>query len=211
MREANVSVDESGFDAMGIENLIAHGREAGIQEFEELSCHGTGGVVQITVDEPYNESQLSELDCVDEWNYIAETERGHCYVIAVTAPGLPEHMAETAAELVGTCEAELGDRGATLSLVGPQETISETIRSYEAAGVSTDLRRLGAYEGRSHPTDSLTDRQQEVIQTAFDMGYYDVPRAASTETVADEIGLDGSTVAEHLQRAERNLLSQLLD
>lgn len=211
MREASVSVDESGFDAMGIAKLIAQSRAVGIREFEELSCHGTGGVVQITVESPYDETQLSALDCVDNWNYIAETERGHCYVIGITAPELPDHLAETAAELVGTCEAEIGARGATLSLVGPQETISQTIRAYEAAGVSTDLRRLGAYKGRSEPTDALTDRQHEVIRTAFDMGYYDVPRAASTEAVADELDLDGSTVAEHLQRAERNLLSQVLD
>jgi len=40
---------------------------------------------------------------------------------------------------------------------------------------------------------------------------YEVPRGASTDDVAEAVGLDPSTVAEHLQRAERNLLGQLLD
>lgn len=43
------------------------------------------------------------------------------------------------------------------------------------------------------------------------MGYYDVPRNASTEEVAAELELDGSTVSEHLQRAERNVLRRVLD
>ena len=39
------------------------------------------------------------------------------------------------------------------------------------------------------------------------MGYYDVPRDATAKEVASEVGLDDSTVSEHLRRAERNLVS----
>ena len=53
-----------------------------------------------------------------------------------------------------------------------------------------------------------TRRQLEVLQTAYEMGFYDVPREATIADVADEIGLDGGTVSEHLQRAERNIPSQ---
>ena len=97
-----------------------------------------------------------------------------------------------------------------MSLVGPQETISSTIREFETAGVSPDLRKLGTYEGRTRPLDNLTDRQREVLQTAYDMGYYDVPRDAATDNIASELDLDPSTVAEHLQRAERNVFDRLL-
>jgi predicted DNA binding protein len=40
------------------------------------------------------------------------------------------------------------------------------------------------------------------------MGYFAVPREVSTDEIAGELGLDSSTVAEHLQRAEKNLLSK---
>jgi len=53
-------------------------------------------------------------------------------------------------------------------------------------------------------------RQREVIETAWERGYYEVPKAVSTEELATELELDPSTVSEHLQRAERNLLGQLL-
>jgi predicted DNA binding protein len=132
------------------------------------------------------------------------------YVIAFTAPKLPESLAEQAEELIGTRDPELDDRHATMSLVGPHEAIFDTINEFKAAGVSPDLRKLGSYKGRKEPIDALTDRQREVIRTAFDMGYYEVPREASMEQVATELGLDGSTVAEHLQRAERNVLRQIL-
>ena len=211
MREANVSVDDAEFEAMGIGELIALGREAGIREFEELACKGTGAIVQVTVESRYDEERLSELACVDEWEYVSETDTGHLYVIEFTAPELPESLAEEAADLIGTCEPELSDREATMSLVGSQESISGTIREYEAAGVSPDLRKLGSYQGRDDPGDALTDRQREVIETAYEMGFYEVPRETSTEEVAEKLDLDPSTVAEHLQRAERNVLGEVLE
>lgn len=211
MREANVTVSDSGFDAMGIEELVSLGREAGIRDLEELACHGTGAVVQVEVESRYDEEGLSALTCVDQWEHVTETDGGHLYVIAFTAPELPDSLAEQAEDLIGTCDPELGDGNATMSLVGPQETISGTIGEYEAAGISPDLRKLGSYEGRDEPVDALTDRQREVIRTAFEMGYYEVPREVSTEQVAAELGLDASTVAEHLQRAERNVLSRVLE
>lgn len=210
MREANISITDGEFGAMGLEELIALGREAGIRDFEELVCHGTGAIVQVAVESRYDEEQLSALECVDQWERVAETDDGYLYVIGFTAPELPESLGEEVEDLIGTCDPELDDGSATMSLVGPQETISGTIREYEAAGISPDLRKLGSYEGREDPVDALTDRQQEVIRTAFDMGYYEVPREVSTEEVAAELDLDPSTVSEHLQRAERNALRQLL-
>lgn len=210
MREANVSVSDAEFETMGIEELVSLGREAGILAFEELACRGTGALVQVEVESRYDEEKLAALECVDQWEHVTETDGGHLYVIAFTAPELPESLAEEAADLIGTCDPELGESNATMSLVGPQETIAGTIREYEAAGVSPDLRKLGSYGGGSQPLDHLTDRQREVIQTAFDMGYYEVPREVSTEDVAAELDLDPSTVTEHLQRAERNVFDQLL-
>lgn len=211
MLEASITVSDSEFDAMGIEELISLGREAGIRDFEELACHGTGAIVQVETESRYDEEQLTALSCVDEWERVTETDEGHLYVIAFTAPELPENLSEQAEDLLGTCDPQLDDGSASMSLVGPQESISGTISEYEAAGISPDLRKLGPYEGRKEPADSLTDRQQEVIQTAFELGYYEVPREASTEEIAAELDLDASTVAEHLQRAERNVLSEVLE
>jgi predicted DNA binding protein len=84
------------------------------------------------------------------------------------------------------------------------------IREYVDAGVNPDLRSLGEYDGSEGPLADLTGRQREVLEAAYAAGYYEVPRDASTEDVATELGVDPSTVAEHLQRAERNLLTRHL-
>jgi len=97
-----------------------------------------------------------------------------------------------------------------MSLVGPQRAIVRVIEGYETAGISPELQRLGSYRGHERPLDALTERQREVLRTAYEMGYCDVPRGASSEEVAAELDVGASTVAEPLQRAERNLLTRHL-
>ena len=211
MREALVSLGDTDFDALGIEELVGLARDAGIRDFDELVCHGTGSVIEVEVGDRLDESRLDALEYVSEWDHVTATGDAHVYVIAFTAPSLSTEITDPMDDLVGTCDPSISDREATLSLVGPQAAIAGTIEEYEADGVSPDLRRLAGYSGHTGPLDRLTDRQREVIQTAYDMGYYEVPRTTTTETVADELGLDDSTVAEHLQRADRNLLTVHLD
>ena len=210
MREAEVSVTDAEIEAMGLAGLLSLARSAGLRSVEELACHGTGAVLQVAVESRMDGAALDALDCTDRWTHVADRRDDHLYVLAITAPELPESLAETAADLVGTCDPDLDDDGATLSLVGPHGAISDQLSEYEAAGVSPALRRIGRYRGPEHPLESLTDRQREVLEAAWDLGYFEVPKAAGAEDVASELDLDPSTVNEHLQRAERNLLGRLL-
>jgi hypothetical protein len=66
---------------------------------------------------------------------VTERPDSHVYVISFTAPDLPESLEERADDLVGTCDPEIDERGATMSLVGPHEAISGQLSEYEAAGV----------------------------------------------------------------------------
>lgn len=209
MREANITVDDVDFSSMGIAELIELSRSAGIVDLEELACHGTGALVQVILEERFDEDRLDELVYVDDWEHVADRPDGHVYLVAFTAPDLPDRLGEQADELVGTCDPAFDDDGTELSLVGSQSDIASTINAYEQAGIRPDLRRLRGYDGGDHPLDQLTDRQREIVATAHRMGYYEVPRRVSVDDVAAEFDLDASTVAEHLQRAERNLLDSL--
>lgn len=55
--------------------------------------------------------------------------------------------------------------------------------------------------------DDLTERQREVLQTAFEMGYYEWPRDCTGEDVADALGISAATFSEHVFAAERKILT----
>lgn len=56
----------------------------------------------------------------------------------------------------------------------------------------------------------LTDRQQEVIETAHEMGYFAYPRQSNAIEVATALDIEPSTFAEHLAAAQSKILSSLL-
>lgn len=57
----------------------------------------------------------------------------------------------------------------------------------------------------------LTDRQLDVVETAFEMGYYDWPRQCTGEDVAAELDIASATFSEHVRTAERKLLAVLFE
>ena len=103
------------------------------------------------------------------------------------------------------------DGSSTFTLVGTESDIQAAVEGVPE-GVRVDVERVG---GRKVDTDAalgrLTARQREAMRAAFEAGYYDVPRGATTAAVASELGCAESTAAEHLRRAESNVVSSLFE
>ncbi|GAB3041906.1 PAS domain-containing protein [Natronobiforma cellulositropha] len=59
--------------------------------------------------------------------------------------------------------------------------------------------------------DALTDRQLEVLKTAYFAGYFDWPRESTGEEVAAMLGVSQPAVNRHLRVGNRRLLEQLFD
>lgn len=59
--------------------------------------------------------------------------------------------------------------------------------------------------------ERLTSRQREVLTTAYELGYYDPSGSATGEEIANKLDISPPTVSQHLQAAERKLVSILLD
>lgn len=58
-------------------------------------------------------------------------------------------------------------------------------------------------------TERLTDRQLEAIRAAHARGYFEWPRGATAEEVAETLGISTPTFTEHLRAAERKLLDEI--
>ena len=58
---------------------------------------------------------------------------------------------------------------------------------------------------------NLTPGQAEALETAYGMGYFEVPRRNDATTVADELGVSKSAFLERLRRAEATLLERALE
>jgi DNA-binding CsgD family transcriptional regulator len=69
----------------------------------------------------------------------------------------------------------------------------------------TDLRISS-----NSPLSVLTERQRQVLTAAYQQGYYDRPRRASSLELARGLGMSSATLVTHRLKAERRLLSVVL-
>lgn len=66
-------------------------------------------------------------------------------------------------------------------------------------------------ELRSGVEEQLTDRQREVLTTAYEAGYYGWPREITGEELAEELGISPPTLHQHLRRAEQKLVAMVFE
>lgn len=71
--------------------------------------------------------------------------------------------------------------------------------------VNTTGDPLGGGQSARALTNELSEEQLEVLRTAHRLGYFEVPRQASTDEIAAELDIAQSTLSERLRLAEHRL------
>lgn len=100
-----------------------------------------------------------------------------------------------------TVRMELEDRQALVRFV----------RDCRAVGIDFDVQRITDTEGvERHHNYGLSSEQERILRTAYERGYYDVPRNVSQTDLADSFGLSTSAVSQHLRRATAELVGNAL-
>lgn len=98
------------------------------------------------------------------------------------------------------------------SLVVPcRETLRSVVDDLRATGASVSLERIqvDAVASDTVPDGvALTPKQREVLSLAVESGYYDRPRGATLDDLADELDVTPSAVSQRLNAIERKLVCE---
>ena len=141
-----------------------------------------------------------------------EDDRGWGYSRTETND-LVEYMLQSHREndFVRDLPIELTDDGAQrVTLIGSAEAFARAEPS-QPEGYEIEIERTGKYRPEGgRLIDGLTTRQREVLQAAVHEGYYETPRQATHEEIADHVDCSPATVGEHLQKVERAVFGALV-
>lgn len=105
---------------------------------------------------------------------------------------------------------EYDETGASFTVVGTERAITRAHRSVPEK-FDVAIESVGGPESAIDPTNELSDRQREAARVGVELGYFDVPRRASHEDVARELGCSSSTAAEHLQKASSRVIKSVFE
>ena len=99
-----------------------------------------------------------------------------------------------------------------VELVGKEDEISKFLQ-YTSKLSNNSFKILGLTsidtKGESL-LSKLTNRQRQMLLTAYALGYYDVPRRISSDDLSRHLNVDKSTIVEHLRKAERKLMGSII-
>ena len=96
-----------------------------------------------------------------------------------------------------------------------REALREIISDLRATGASVSVDWLVERTGESSTTEidvsTITDKQQEAVEIAQQLGYYETPREADLGAVAAELGVSESAASQRLNAAETKLVNSYLE
>ena len=114
--------------------------------------------------------------------------------------------------------ADVDPTGSTLVIDVPDSIdVRHITRLVSETFADVDLRSKHTVEAATTPDlharvrDDLTDRQREVVKTAYFSGYFESPRESSGEDVAELLGISPTAFYQHTRKVQRTLFSTLFE
>jgi len=99
-----------------------------------------------------------------------------------------------------------------LSFIGEQKNLLKFVamlKKGEMGEIVNMTFKRAAYQ-RKDLLSVLTDKQREVMVAAYRYGYYDLPKRIGSERLAERVNKSKPTMLEHLRKAERRILTEIM-
>ena len=119
-------------------------------------------------------------------------------------------------DCVPSIERVQGDRIVVSVLLPDRETLRDLVARLREGGSSIDV--YGITQSNVENNESvvmdvtdITDKQREALMIAVEEGYYDTPRNADLEVLANRLDISKSAVSQRLKSIESKLLHKLVE
>ncbi len=97
------------------------------------------------------------------------------------------------------------------TVLGERETIARLLEGLREHNIKFRVKRIGPPEGKERlMLSSLSQKQQRVLRLAHELGYYEIPRKIRTQELANIVGIDKGTLGDHLRRAEKHIMDEVM-
>lgn len=150
-------------------------------------------------------------DKFEEVQLLERVEKGYICFFKQRRPGGPSRASPLLSGGYLSVPYEIYDGRLKATFLGSAKEVRGVLDSLEKAALHYKVLSLtDARFSPGSPLSSLTEKQRKVILSAFDLGYYDVPRRVSSEELAKRLNIREPTLVMHRRKAERRLLAALV-
>jgi predicted DNA binding protein len=158
------------------------------------------------------EALLEEIEIVTSYQVVESTDSTYAYIHFEPTPTV-KRMLRAPARYGLTLDnpVTVHDNGhIEFTLIGQERDLQAALASTPDE-VTATIKQVGDYTpGSEQLFENLSDRQQEVLQMAYDLGYYEQPRQTTYDEIAAELDCTPANVGEILRRIENDLIEEII-
>lgn len=188
---------------------VVHRADGKLLEFFTIQEAPADRILAMGEDEP----------AISEVRLVRAEDAGDLFEFVVSGPCVIATLAE-AGVVTRSVRAERG-QGRIVADVPPHVEVREVVESFRvqypdsrllARRTGDDPIQLRSEQGaRARFADRLTDKQLEVLETAYRIGYFDWPRRSSADECADALGISQPTFSQHIRAAQHRMFEALFE
>ncbi|MCO8245475.1 bacterio-opsin activator domain-containing protein [Haladaptatus sp. AB643] len=161
------------------------------------------------------EEAASDITAIDEVRRISGSDTDGVLRLRISQPFLALELADHGAIL----RSAVVDASTATLVIDVPESVDDRHIMRLVTNMFTDIElrskqtvdRSATQNLHSEFLEQLTDRQLEVIQTAYYSGFFESPRESTGEEVAETLGISPPAFYQHSRTVQRKLFSTLFD
>jgi predicted DNA binding protein len=183
-------------DELGAAVMVADQKPAGPNRLQALVEIQPGASDREAI-----ESALRTDPYVEDMELIAPPKGAILGSLLIRECNACQTLAESACYLIDATATARG--GLEWRVYAPRrEAVEGVLRQLQARGLDAELASIHAVSALS----ALTERQRQIVQAAFDLGYFEFPKRISLTGLAKRLHIAKSTLSEVLRAGESKIL-----
>jgi hypothetical protein len=169
------------------------------------------GLMQIMVKDGFELEDVQLPENVEISNVLKTEGRKYICIVKVKVPKeFKKLMKEFNLDLIWTTPSYISEGRTIISCIGEEDDLRKFVELSKNLGTIKSVSFKKAAYQEHDILSALTDKQREIVITAKQYGYYDMPRKISSEELSKKVGISKATLLEHLRKAEVRLMENIL-
>jgi predicted DNA binding protein len=168
-------------------------------------------ILEFTLKEGASIHDIRTMGNMEILSVLKSVDDKHTCLIRYTEPEENKgRFQESDLGLIHTIPTIISPDKFTISMMGERNNLADFVEMMKKVGTIRKMAfRRAAYQ-KADLLAVLTEKQREVMVTAFQNGYYDYPKKISSKQLCRKVSISKPTLLQHMRKAEGRILKEIM-
>ncbi|MHA1731882.1 MAG: helix-turn-helix domain-containing protein [Promethearchaeota archaeon] len=209
MQQVLIEFPLAALEGAGLTQVFDVADEVQIEEILKLSVKGFVVVQETRLKEGKSVEDLEKLAQVTMCRVLAK--QGDTYTLVVgykSKKPLPDLL--TGFEVLLKMPVAFFPNKCQVKFLGTREGLKKLLFQFSNSKVKFKILSISDKDAEKSGQDpKLTQKQEAVLRYALDNGYFEIPRAISTQDIAREFSITPAAILEHVRKGQKKIFENL--